>query len=128
MKKEIAKTDYYTIEVDKTKNRIYYTPIGFWRNGSVVPNYLSDIQKALNAVTPGFTFLADVRALKIPPQEVQALFKQAQEKAKAAGLSKTAEVLPKSLLRLAVERTSKETKIQRQGFATIKDAEVWLNK
>jgi hypothetical protein len=37
-----APNKYYAIRVDPKKNCLYLTLIGFWRNRSVVPNYIDD--------------------------------------------------------------------------------------
>ncbi len=57
--KEIAQTNCYKIEIDKTKNRLYLKVIGFWNDFSVVSNYPDNIKKAGQELTPGFTVLAD---------------------------------------------------------------------
>ncbi len=44
--KTIAKTAYYSIAVDTTKNRIYLTIIGFWKSPEIVPAYVEDMKKA----------------------------------------------------------------------------------
>ena len=128
MKKLIAKTPYYTLYVDTGRNRIYYTPIGFWRSLSVVPNYLKDMEKAFSMVEAGFSFVADVRDMKVPPREVQEMFTKAQEMGAKAGLGKTAEILPVNLVRYASNRAAQKTNINRNVFKSLEEAEAWLDE
>jgi hypothetical protein len=128
VKKLIAETDYYKIEVDKTKNRVYYTIIGFWKSPSIVPNYLEDTQKAVNEVSPGFNIVTDATQMKIPPKEVGKIHEKAQKILVDGGLNKTAEVLPKSLVKMTLNKYAQKSQMKKQNFETIEEAVAWLDK
>ena len=127
--KTIAKTAYYSIAVDKTKNRIYLTIVGFWKSPAVVPAYVEDMKKACQEISPGFTVLADVTRMITPP-EVAAVHERAQQVTLAAGLRKSAEILPKekALEKMALTKWSTKTGMVKNMFHAIADAEAWLDE
>ncbi len=126
---EIAKNEYYLISVDKNKNRIYLTVQGFWNDPSVVPNYIDDIAKAASSTTQSFTVITDVTQMKPPSPEVGELHMKAQTTLVEKGLSATAEILPASVIAQAsVDRYSKESGMNKGSFATIEEAEKWLDE
>lgn len=128
--KTIAKTAYYSIAVDKTKNRIYLTIIGFWKSPEIVPAYVEDMKKACQEISPGFTVLADVTRMITPPAEVAAVHERAQQVTLAAGLRKTAEILPKekALEKMALAKWSTASGMLKGMFHAIADAEAWLDE
>ena len=128
--KTIAKTAYYSIEVDKTKNRIYLTVLGFWKNAAAVPSFVEDVTTACKEVSPGFTVLADVSRMITPPPEVAAVHEKAQQATVAAGLRKTAEILPKekALEKMALAKWSTASGMLKGMFHAIADAEAWLDE
>ena len=125
-----VKTACYSIQVDSAKNRMYLTIKGFWAKPSEVPAYLDDIRKASREVCKGFTILSDLTEMKAPPPEVGLLHKKAQEILMAAGLRKTAELLPagSAITKLSVDNYSKQTGMQKSSFDNKKDAEAWLDQ
>ena len=130
MIKPIAKTDFYSIEVDTTKNRMYFTIVGFWKNSTVVPNYLDDIKKALRSLSPGFTILTDVSQMKTPSTEVGSLHELAQRLLIEAGLKKTAEIIPdnKAIEKMVLQRLSTKSGMVKSTFHDKATAEAWLDE
>lgn len=128
--KTIAKTAYYSIAVDKTKNRIYLTIVGFWKSPTVVPAYVEDMKKACQEISPGFTVLADVTRMITLPPEIAAVHESAQQVTLAAGLRKSAEILPKekALEKMALTKWSTKTGMVKNMFHAIADAEAWLDE
>ena len=125
---KIAQTDKYSMEVNKPKNRIYFKLQGFWKSVADVPNYLSDWQRATQEVTPGFTILADVREMKTPLPEVAELHRDAQAMVVAAGLLKTAELIPPGVIeQTALKRYAKESGMVKGSFEDRTEAEAWLD-
>ena len=125
---QIATTDKYSIEVDKGRNRIYLKLQGFWRSKAEVPNYFSDWQQATQEVTPGFTILTDAREMKTPTQEVAELHMHTQAMLVAAGLGKTAELVPAGVIeQAALKRYAKESGMQKGSFEDQAEAEAWLD-
>ncbi len=127
--KTIAKTDYYSIETDKAKNRIYLIIVGFWKNISV-PDYFDDITKASQEVSRGFTILTDVSGMETPPMEIGALHEKAQNLLVKAGLKKTAEILPKShsVQKLSLKQWSGKSGMEKEIFNDRALAEAWLDE
>jgi hypothetical protein len=127
-KMKIAETDRYSIEVNKAINRIYFTIQGFWKDLSDVPNYLSDWERAIKEVTPGFTVLTDARKMKTPTPQVAKLHERAQEMLLKAGLRKTAELIPASVVeQMSLNRYATESGMERKSFENPKQAEAWLD-
>ena len=124
---EIEKNEYYHINVDKSKNRIYLKVIGFWESPNVVPNYITDLEKASKALSRGFTIIADLRDMKTPPQELRSVHEKAQEVLVQAGLDRTAEILSSALLASATEMYAEKSWMKKREFSSIKEAEEWLD-
>ena len=127
--KEIARNDYYAIEVDESKNRVYLTITGFWRDQSDVPHFLDDMKEAAQHVSSGFTVLTDVTKMKTPPPAIGEIHVQAQQIFVQAGLDKTAEILPQAAIsNIALGRYAKKSGMEKGSFATPEEAEAWLDE
>ena len=125
----IAKNEYYTIVTDKNKNRLYLTVEGFWKNRDAVPNYITDMKKALDELSREYTILADVSRMKPPPAEIAAVHNESQKQAIAAGLKKTAEIVGEDVIaKMTVDRYAKESGMPKMTFSDKKEAEAWLDK
>lgn len=125
---KIADNDFYSIEADGSKNRIYLTIKGFWQDINQIKGYLDDIKNAANSVNKGFTILSDLTTMKTPTQEIGELHVKAQQVLVDAGLSKTAEVHPASTVtQLSLKRFSEESGMQKGLFPTREEAEKWLD-
>ena len=124
----IADNGYYTIKVDKAKNRIYNIFRGYWKSSSVVPHYMDDGKKALQKISEGFTCLVDVTIMKTPPDDVSDLHIKMQSLFVKAGLKKTAEVFSSSVMKLLTNRLAKESGMFKQIFDNWEDAEKWLDE
>jgi hypothetical protein len=127
MKEEIAKNDYYDIYIDKSKNRLYYTVKGYWEDVSLVPENRNDLAKASAKLTEGFDILSDLTDMKPPPTEVAELHMKMQKMLIEKGLSKTAEVMDHAVLKIALQRYARESKMDVQAFGSVGEAEVWLD-
>ena len=126
--KEIANNKYYSILIDKNKNRMYLTLFGFWKDRSVVPNYIEDIQKAIQELPKGYTVLTDVTQLKTPPQAISDLHTEAQKVVITSGLKRTAEVVSQDVIaKMALDRYSKRSGMQKGTFGNKDEAEAWLD-
>jgi hypothetical protein len=125
---KIAETDKYLIEIDKSKNRIYLTIKGFWKDVKDVPNYYSDWQRAMEEVTPGFTILMDAREMKTPTPEVAKLRVHAQKMVVDAGVRKMAELVPAGKTeQITLIRYAKESGMKTKSFENRDDSEAWLD-
>ena len=72
--------------------------------------------------------VSDVRQMKTPPNEVGEAHGKAQQRLVKAGLKKTADVVTSSLLNMATRRYAKSSQMPRESFASIEEAERWLDK
>ncbi|MCS6820482.1 MAG: hypothetical protein NZ551_01285 [Microscillaceae bacterium] len=132
MRKKISKNDYYEIEIDTDKNRFYITHKRFWRNAAVAPNYLTEIQQALEKLKPGFTALQDNSKYTVVPQEVASkLISRAEYLLQNAKPAHTAVVLPEDkVARLVTQITSKidpNASNSPHYFSSREQAEAWLD-
>ena len=126
----IAKTDYYMFEVDPDINRLYITMWGFWENATVAPNYLTDVDPALNKLSSGFTNLVDVTQLKTPPKDVRNHFENIQKKFVSRGMSKNAEVISSAFVEVNLDEVASYSgmfKVLRQ-FKSMTEAVAWLDE
>ncbi|OQX23554.1 MAG: hypothetical protein BWK80_25390 [Desulfobacteraceae bacterium IS3] len=123
----IAQNSFYTIKVDKKKNRVYNIFSGYWQKESDVPNYLNDGHKAMKHVSKGFTCLTDTVKMKIPSEAISKLHVKMQKIYMDAGLRKTAEILPSALVKLAVKRLSDQSGMLAKAFDSWEEAEKWLD-
>jgi hypothetical protein len=124
---EIAKTREYSISVEPEINRINLTVTGFWGTPSDVPNYLSDIERAISRVTRGFTVLADFVQMMAPGLGVERIHETAQRILVSSGLSKTAEVRARGAASsTSVDRYSKTLRLEKKLFDDRSQAEMWL--
>jgi hypothetical protein len=126
----IAKNEYYIIEVDTDINRFYATFVGFYESSNVVPNFVSDVAKAMDRLTSGFTSLVDTTQFKTPPQDVLSLFNRAQQELLRRGVSKNAEVVSSAFVEVNLEEVASRSefgKVMRQ-FKSMAEALEWLNE
>ena len=124
----IANTPHYTLVFDASKNRLYWTPKGFWDKTVNAGELVNRWKKALQAVSSGFTILTDATQIKTLPPEWVETFRQIQEMAGKSGLAASAEVLPPDVItQMQASRVSRSSGMQRQGFATKEEAEKWLD-
>jgi hypothetical protein len=127
MKEVIATNQYYELAVDPSKNRLYYTIKGFWPNKSAVPENYNDFIKALARLKDGFDAVADVHDMKTPPEDVAQLHMSTQKLCVEKGIARTAEIFDQAMIRLVMDRYSRESKMNIQAFSSVIEAEVWLD-
>jgi hypothetical protein len=126
MIEEIANTKYYTLKVDRAKNRMYAEYKGFWPSISVVPDFVADSAKVLSCVTKGCTCITDSRTYKVGPPEVQKLMSQSGQSAKEM-VSKTAVVVSAdAILQLASKKAAENVNLKM--FSDFVSAEAWLDQ
>ena len=124
----ISKTNCYELLYHAEANRVYFCIKGFWKNKTVVPDLLKDVQKALAHTQQGFTLLADFSAMVTHPQQLNALHVQLQKRFAEAGLSYGAYVEPlDKIANFQIEQTMQESGVELKRFGTAEEAEVWLN-
>ncbi|MEJ8757564.1 hypothetical protein WG947_11175 [Pontibacter sp. H259] len=126
---KIASNTCYELMVDRAKNRIYFSILGYWKNKDVVPAFLEDWKKAVALTQPGFTVLTDMRLMITHPQELHELHLAAQKFVMEAGVKHVANVLPvDKIANLQANSISSTIKFPSQNFNTCEEAETWLNQ
>ena len=124
----IANTPHYTLAVDPSKNRIYWTPRGLWDQSLSAPKLVDQWERARRHVLPGFTILADARQIQILSADWADTFEQIQELMISSGLAASAEVLPEdAITKMQAKRISRQSGMRREVFASVEEAEKWLD-
>lgn len=129
MRETIAQNDYYIITVDRSKNRAYFTLMGYWKSRQDVPEYLDDWRKAGQKLSRGFTVLSDLTRMKVPPPDVAQLHTEAQRIVVSAGSTKTAELVGHDVItRMAIDRFSQDSGMRKRAFESWGEANDWLDE
>ncbi len=119
--------EFYEIRINSEKNRAYLTLKGFWRKKEDVPNYVSDFVSVVAPLQAGFTIVTDLREFKPPSQEVAPVHAEVQAALMEKGLARVAEVVSKSLVKLAADKYSKESGMSKVVVGSIEEAEAALD-
>ena len=124
----IANNSCYDLAYDRSKNRVYFTIHGYWKNAEAVPELLADWDKALGQIHPGFTVIIDMRSMITHPQGLNKLHAEAQQKVAASGVSKVANVMPTDkIASLQVAEIINCTNLPSKNFNSLPEAEEWLD-
>ncbi len=123
----IASNALYEIHVLPEKNRMKIRIIGFWRNPEVVPDYLSDLDKATKLLTSGFTVLADLREMLTHPTSVLDIHERGFQITKEAGVRCSAEVIDYDMAKKQMDRMYRENMVKQNKFDTIEEATQFLD-
>lgn len=124
----IAKNDFYTIILDKEKNRAYLTLKGKWETVSGLGNYISDVKLGIKELKANFTILADLTQYSGTSSELYSIHIDALKLAVNAGLKRAAEVFGNNpLLKLIFECYAKESGAITMEFTDMYQAEKWLD-
>lgn len=127
--KEIAKTHFYTLTVDPSKNRLYQTVKESWVRPVKGDPYLQDLERALRQMKKGFTALNDTTRVKVMSQEWSEAITKARKMLIEAGIAKSTEVLTESvILKMQVQRVSRQAGFTTKFFSDPKEAEAWLDQ
>jgi hypothetical protein len=132
MMKEIGGNEFYSMRVDKLKNRIHFQVKGQVSDPRLVPDMVRDMNAAIKMVTPGFTWLCDLRKLEmlIVRDSVEGVIGAAA----AAGVGKVAAVWGKKILpKFEVHKAAGKAQAagftkNRKDFTDIDKALAWLDK
>jgi len=124
----IASTDFYSIAVDRQKNRLYITIKGAtWIDPNKVRNWLDDLAAGLKLLSPGFTELIDWTQMS--GILLTDYIDEAQKLTMKAGLHKAARLHSrKSFAKLQLDNISEKTGFPVQSFFDQKAAEAWLDE
>jgi hypothetical protein len=127
---KIGKENYYSFTVDTAINRLTIEFLGVWASPDDVPNYLSDLDKALSKITRGYTLLTLIEDKKPPKLAITKLHKGAMQACMDAGYVKCAIVLKsgKMLQTLSTNVIGKLAGFNFKTFAAEQEAVKWLDE
>lgn len=130
MKTETAKTNYYEIEVDTDKNRVYIKFMGNWNNMSKLATFFDDWKKTAIHIKPNFTIFADVRLMMNLSREAEKLHQEIQKYlVDELKLLATAQLASfDSLADYQIHRSTQRSNLVINKFATQQEAEQYLDK
>ncbi|PTX22693.1 hypothetical protein C8N40_101521 [Pontibacter mucosus] len=120
----VSNNQYYGLNYDRTKNRVYLRINHYWKSPEVVPTYLSDWDQVIELAKPGFTLLADFRNMLTHPTSVKELHEAVANRLAESNISYVAEVSPTD--RIAVLQVSGVWK--QIGKGSIKVADIVLGE
>ena len=125
---DIAKTDYYELAYDETKNRIYWTMKGYWENMSVVPDFDKDWDTAQLMTESGFTIFADLSTLKVMPEDVMHAQDERQKILLQNGCTKVSCLINDPVTKLSLNTALASSGMEKiiQYFDNTIEAEEWL--
>lgn len=125
----ITEEEYYKIEINKSKNRLYFTALGEWIG---MKNFLSfefRWKEGMRHLQPNFTVLADIRLMPVISKDLQVLFEDVQLYTIKNGVLHVAEVAAiNDIANHQLGQISTRSHLPCSRFATFARAETYLNK
>jgi hypothetical protein len=117
----------YRISLDEQRNMLLYERLEELTFAKQLPYYLTDWQRALEKVHPGFTVLCDVRRTLGPNMDLLPTFLSTYEMMMAAGIAMMAEVYPAGPTRMPVSRILGQlSSLPTRQFTDLSEAEEFL--
>lgn len=118
----------YHLLIDAARNRLCYLCYEALSVAPELPHYLTDWQRALAQLRPGFTVLTDLSLTRGPNLGLLPTFAAAQQLVVAAGVRAVAEVHPRgSATRQTSAALQRESALPVRIFHSVADAEAFLN-
>ena len=120
--------DYYQLEADPERNRIYFKLSGQAPSVAAIPNFEQDWKAIVAEVKPGFTILGDFLEAGDFLPDVEALNTKIQGWLMQNGCRKVAQLAPLSVI-AQVNDLSKKSGLREilRGFNFMRSAEMWLD-
>ncbi|AFM06131.1 hypothetical protein Fleli_3825 [Bernardetia litoralis DSM 6794] len=129
MKIHIAKTQYYHLQIDKEKNRIYFTILARWNGIEDFKKFFDEWKKGVDLLELNFTIHSDLRLMPKLSYEVENLFGEIQIFLVENGLLGLGEIpADNDISNLQVHRLSEKNKMPTNKFKTSKEVEKYLDE
>ncbi len=129
MKVDIAKTEYYHIQIDKTKNRAYFYVLAPWSGIEDFSTFFEEWKQAVELLETNFTILSDLRVMPILSKEIEALFSKTHNYFIEKGLFHVAEVAAiNDISNIQIDRLENKNNIPKNMFPSLEQAEEYLNQ
>jgi hypothetical protein len=120
--------DYYKLEADTERNRIYFKLIGQAPSVSAIPSFEQDWKDVVAEVKQGFTILADLLESQQLVPDVEALNTKVQGWLMENGCRKVAQLAPLAVMAQVNEFAEKSgLRDILRGFNFMRSAEMWLD-
>ena len=124
----VAYRPEYHVRIDEARNRLVYERFEELTLAADLPYYLSDLQRALAQLRPGFTVLADLRRTLGPNLRLLPIFLSSHTLMVEAGIGMMAEVHPASHTMYQISRVVREqTHLPARQFTSREEAEAFLD-
>lgn len=124
----VAYRPEYHVRIDETRNRLVYERFEELTIATELPHYLSDLQRALAMLRPGFTILADLRRTLGPNLGLLPLFVNSHTMMMKAGIGMMAEVHPASHTMYQISHAVRaQTHVPTRQFTSREAAEAFLD-
>ena len=119
---------FYSVEPDKEKNRIYFSMTGDIPSISSIPRFETDWKWAVSEVKHGFTILGDLSKCGRLNQEVEKLNQKVQGWLMQNGCRKVAQLAPLEVMAQVNEFSEKSgLRDILRAFNFERSAEMWLD-
>ena len=121
--------EYYSLEANKEKNRIYFSIVGQAPSVAAIPNFEKDWHDTVAEVEQGFTILGDLRSMKPHVKDVEDLNVKVQTWLMQNGCRRVAQIAPLEAM-ANVNEFSEKSGLREilRAFNTDAAAEMWLDR
>jgi hypothetical protein len=124
----VAYRPEYHVRIDEARNRLVYERFEELTIATELPYYLSDLQRALAMLRPGFTILADLRRTLGPNLSLLPLFVNSHTMMMEAGIGMMAEVHPASHTMYQISHAVRaQTHVPTRQFTSREEADAFLD-
>lgn len=124
----VAYRPEYHVRVDETRNRLVYERFEELTLAADLPYYITDLQRALAQLRPGFTVLSDLRRTLGPNLRLLPVFITSHTLMVEAGIGMMAEVHPQSRTMYQISQVVREqTQLPTRQFTDRAEAEAFLD-
>ncbi|WP_157530388.1 hypothetical protein [Hymenobacter norwichensis] len=124
----VAYRPEYHVRIDEARNRMIYERFEELTLAAELPYYLSDLQRALDHLRPGFTVLADLRRTLGPNLNLMPVFLASHIMMMEAGIGMMAEVHPLSHTMYQISQVVRaQTHMPTRQFTSREEADAFLD-
>lgn len=124
----VAYRPEYHVRIDQARNRMIYERFEELTIATELPYYLSDLQRALALLRPGFTVLADLRRTLGPNLRLLPVFLASHTLMMEAGIGIMAEVHPASHTMYQISQAVRaQTHVPVRQFTSREEADAFLD-
>ncbi len=120
--------EYYELEYNAEKNRIYFLCRGAWTSRAVAPDFMEDWKSVMQECDSDWTILGDLREITELSPDAQDWHSEVQAVIMDRGVRKVAQVAPVEVAG-KVRSFSRDSGMKKVlwAFTNPEEAESWLN-